>query len=95
MELLPRQPSLDLIASHIFNQDRIRLSVEDPKRLFVLPPGHQVRKETRVHPSEQFRILDLLLALTDSGDPDQELSPAYFDVFGKARYQLQTGRTGG
>lgn len=32
--------------------------------------------------------LDLLLALTDSNDDDEELSPAYFDVFGKARYRL-------
>ena len=32
--------------------------------------------------------LDILLALTDSNDPDEELSPGYFDVFAKARYEL-------
>jgi len=32
--------------------------------------------------------LDLLLALTDSNDPNEEISPAYYDVFGKAQYQL-------
>ena len=32
--------------------------------------------------------LDLLLALTDNNDPDEEISPNYFDVFGKVQYQL-------
>ena len=32
--------------------------------------------------------LDLLLALTDNNELDEEVSPRYFDVFGKAQYQL-------
>ncbi len=32
--------------------------------------------------------LDILLALSNSGEDDQELSPSYFDVFGKASYEL-------
>ena len=32
--------------------------------------------------------LDLLLALTDNDVPDEEISPRYFDVFGKVQYQL-------
>ena len=32
--------------------------------------------------------LDLILKLTDSDDDDEELSPRYFDILGKARYEL-------
>jgi len=32
--------------------------------------------------------LDLLLKLTDSDDDDEELSPGYFDVFGKTQYEV-------
>ena len=32
--------------------------------------------------------LDLLLALTDNNELDEEVSPRYFDVFGKTQYQL-------
>lgn len=32
--------------------------------------------------------LDIVLALTDSNDPDEDLSPQYFDLFGKVQYQL-------
>ncbi len=32
--------------------------------------------------------LDLLLKLTDSDDDDEELSPRYFDIFGKTRYEI-------
>ncbi|MCZ6915498.1 MAG: TonB-dependent receptor [Gemmatimonadetes bacterium] len=32
--------------------------------------------------------LDIVLALTGSNDPDEDLSPKYFDVFGKVQYQL-------
>ena len=32
--------------------------------------------------------LDLLLKLTESDDDDEELSPRYFDIFGKAQYEI-------
>ncbi len=32
--------------------------------------------------------LDIILELTGSNDPDEELSPRYYDIFGKLQYQL-------